>query len=151
MFKKAAKKILKSFASNIIWYKWRIIILRWCGFIIGEQVYIADGLIIVEELNDRRNVIIGDRVSIAPRVTIITSSHPNNSKIRPFVPTPRGKVVIESDAWIGAGAIIFPNVTVGKGAVIGAGSVVTKNVPQYHIVAGIPAKIIGTVNISNSK
>jgi len=150
MLAKLIKKILKTVASNIIWYKWRIRMLRWCGFIIGEDVYIADGLIIVEELSDRGNVVIGDRVSIAPRVTIITSSHPNNSKIRSFVPTPRGKVVIESDAWIGAGAIIMPNITIGEGAVVGAGSVVTRDVDKYTIVAGIPARVIGTVDIQGS-
>lgn len=51
-------------------------------------------------------------------------------------------VVIEDDAWIGAGSIILPGCRVGKGAVIGAGSVVTKDVPPYSIVAGNPAKII---------
>jgi len=110
--------------------------------VIGKDVYIGDDFIVVEELMDKGNVVIGDRVSFAPRVTIITSSHPNFSKIRPYVPVVRGKVVIENDAWIGCGAIILPNVTIGEGAVVGAGSVVTKDVPPYHIVAGIPAKIV---------
>ncbi|MCK4858193.1 MAG: acyltransferase [candidate division Zixibacteria bacterium] len=151
MPRKLWKKILKSLARNFIWYKFRIVLLRWCGFEIGKDVYIADGLVIVEELADRGHVIIGDRVSFAPNVTLVTSSHPNNSRIAPYVPTPRGKVVIEADAWIGAGAIILPEVTIGTGAVVGAGSVVTRDVPPYDIVAGIPAKKIGEVSIPLEK
>ncbi|NIN00130.1 MAG: acyltransferase [candidate division Zixibacteria bacterium] len=141
-FFKLKKKILKTLARNCIWYKWRISLLRMCHFKIGKDVYIADDFIIVEELADKGNVVIGDRVSFAPRVTIVTSSHPNFSKIRSFAPVQRGKVIIRNDAWIGCGAIILPNVTIGEGAVVGAGSVVTEDVPPYHIVGGIPAKII---------
>jgi acetyltransferase-like isoleucine patch superfamily enzyme len=151
MLRKLIKKILKTMASYCIWYKWRIWLLRRCGFEIGRDVYIGDGLIIVEELLDRGHVKIGDRASLAPRVTLVTSSHPNNSKIRPFVPTPRGKIIIEPDAWIGAGAILFPDVTVGQGAVVGAGSVVTKSVESYTIVAGIPAKRIAEVSIPDNE
>ena len=151
MLRKLVKKILKTTASYCIWYKWRIIMLRWCGFEIGNDVYIGDGLIIIEELLDRDHVKIGDRASLAPRVILVTSSHPNNSRIRSYVPTPRGKVVIEPDAWIGTAAIIFPDVTVGRGAVVGAGSVVTKDVDPYTIVAGIPAKQIGEVPVPESE
>ena len=49
---------------------------------------------------------------------------------------------IEEDAWIGAHAVILPGVTVGRGAVVGAGSVVTHDVPPYAIVAGVPARIL---------
>ena len=62
--------------------RWRVGLLRLCGFRIGKDVYIADDLLIVEELAERGNMTIGDRVSIAPRVTLVTSSHPNHSRIR---------------------------------------------------------------------
>ena len=143
--RKLIKKLLKSLAGSALGNPCRNFLLRRCGYSIGKDVYIADGLTIVEELADRDHVIIGDRVSFAPKVTLVTSSHPNNSLIRPFVPTPRGQVIIEADAWVGIGAIILPNVTVGRGAVVGAGSVVTKDVPPFTIVAGIPAKQIADV------
>lgn len=57
-----------------------------------------------------------------------------------------GPIKIEDGAWIGAGAIILANVTVGRKAVVGAGAVVTRSVPAFAIVAGNPAKVIGTVN-----
>ncbi|MGB5105502.1 MAG: DapH/DapD/GlmU-related protein [Candidatus Zixiibacteriota bacterium] len=145
--RKLKKKIFKMIATNIGWYKIRIALLRSCGFVIGKDVYIADGLIIVEELLDRENVVIGDRASLAPRVTIVTSSHPNNSRIRPYVSTPRGKVVIGQDAWIGANVTILPGVTIGNGAIVGAGSVVTKDVPPYKIAFGMPARVIADVAV----
>lgn len=145
MFWKLYKKVLKTIAKNILWYKWRIFLLKLCDYRIGRDVYIGEELIVVEELEDHWNVEIGDRASLAPRVTIVTSSHPNFSRIRPSVPTPRGKVVVEADAWVGTGAILLPNVRVGKGAVVGAGAVVTKDVAPYSIVVGIPAKVVGQV------
>lgn len=139
ILRRLRKKILKRWARNAFFPGWRVRCLQWCGFSIGRDVYIADDLIIVEELADRDNLVIGDRVSIAPRVTLVTSSHPNHSRIRGFAPVARGRIVIEPDAWIGAGAVILPGVTIGRGAIVGAGSVVTTDVPPLTIVAGQPA------------
>ena len=136
------KKVFKRWATNAFFPGWRLRLLRWCGFDIGRDVYIADGLIIVEELADRDNLVIGDRVSIAPRVTLVTSSHPNASRIRPVAPVARGRIVIEPDAWIGANAVILPGVRVGRGAVVGAQSVVTSDVEPLHVVAGQPARTV---------
>jgi acetyltransferase-like isoleucine patch superfamily enzyme len=147
LFRKACKKTFKFLAKNIPAYKVRIYLYKNCGYIIGEQVYIAEGLTIAEKLEDVNNIIIGDRVAIGPNVILLTSSDPNFSRIRPFVKNERGKVVIEDDAWVGAGAIIMPNVTIGECAVVGAGAVVTKNVEPYTKVAGVPAKKIGEVRV----
>jgi acetyltransferase-like isoleucine patch superfamily enzyme len=136
------KKILKRWARNAFFPGWRVRLLRLCGFTVGEDVYIADDLLIVEELSDRGNITIGDRVSIAPRVTLVTSSHPNHSRIRDFAPVSRGPIVIEADAWLGAGCVILPGVRIGGGAVVGANSVVVEDVPPLHVVAGQPARII---------
>jgi acetyltransferase-like isoleucine patch superfamily enzyme len=136
------KKILKRWARNAFFPSTRVGMLRLCGFSIGDEVYIADDLIIVEELSDRGNVSIGNRVSIAPRVTLVTSSHPNHSRIRGFAPIAQGSIVIEDDAWLGAGCIILPGVRVGRGAVVGASSVVNQDVPPLHVVAGQPARTI---------
>ena len=136
------KKILKRWARNAFFPAWRVSLLRSCGFSIGREVYIADDLIIVEELADRGNLTIGDRVSIAPRVTLVTSSHPNHSRIRGFAPVSQGPIVIEEDAWLGAGCVVLPGVRIGRGAVIGANSVVLSDVPSLHVVAGQPARTV---------
>ncbi|HZN98761.1 MAG TPA: acyltransferase [Gemmatimonadales bacterium] len=136
------KKILKRWARNAFFPSARISLLRLCGFSIGEDVYIADDLIVVEELSERGNITIGDRVSIAPRVTLVTSSHPNHSRTRGFAPVAAGPIVIEHDAWLGAGCVILPGVRIGRGAVVGANSVVAHDVPPLHVVAGQPARTV---------
>lgn len=83
---------------------------------------------------------IGSNVSISHNVSIISASHDINSKN--FAPTD-GKIIIEDYVFIGANAIILKNVHIETGAVICAGAVVTKNVPAFAIMAGVPAKIIG--------
>lgn len=141
-FYRLRKKVFKRWARNAFFPGWRVQLLRWCGFAIGRDVYIADDIIIAEELKSRGLITIGDRVSMAPRVTLVTTSHPNNALIRPFAPEKTGPIVIEPDAWIGAGVVILPGVTIGRGAIVGANSVVTGDVPPLHIVAGQPARTL---------
>ncbi len=139
------KRIFKYIAKNVPYHPLRLFLYRRCGYIIGEGAYIAEGLVIAEKLEDKGNIIIGNRVAIGPNVILLSSSDPNNSKIYPYVKIKRGKVKVNNDAWIGAGSIIMPDVIIGEGSVVGAGTVVTKNVEAYSIVAGVPAKKIGDV------
>lgn len=98
---------------------------------------------------------IGKYCAISWDTTINAISHPYNHltvSAFPYVPYVGNfvkerkqnyqKVIIKNDVWIGANSVIMPGVTIGNGAIIGAGAVVTKNVPDYAIVAGVPAKII---------
>lgn len=141
-FWRLRKKVFKRWARNAFFPSWRVQLLRWCGFSIGRDVYIADDIIIAEELKSRGLLIIGDRVSMAPRVTLVTTSHPNNSAIRDFAPEKTGPIVIEADVWLGAGVVVLPGVTIGRGAVVGANSVVTSDVAPLHVVAGQPARTL---------
>lgn len=88
----------------------------------------------------RGGVKIGSCVSISHNVSIVSASHDVNDKY--FSPT-EGEVVIGDFVFIGINAIILKSVHIGKGAVICAGAVVTKNVEPYAIVAGVPARLIG--------
>lgn len=142
---RARKKVFKRWARDAFFPGWRLSLLRWCGYQVGHDVYIADGLMIVEELSGPEQLSIGDRVSMAPRVILVLSSHPNRSRIRPFAPTARGDITIEADAWIGACAVILPGVRIGRGAVVGACSVVTADVPPLTVVAGQPARPVRTL------
>jgi len=90
-------------------------------------------------LDGRFPLKIGNNVSISHYAKIHTLTHDVNSSS--FAGKP-GSVEILDDAWIGVSAIIMPGVTIGKGAVIGAGAVVTKNIPDYAIAVGVPAKVI---------
>ena len=131
----------------------RIWLLKKCHYKIGNKVYIGEDLIIIDDLFDPEiNLIIGDRAAISPRVTLILHTQPNLSNIADFVNSRKGKIVIASDAWIGTGAVIMPDVQIGQGAVVGANSVVTKDVLPYTIVGGIPAKKIKEIQmIKNAK
>lgn len=138
VLKKLAKMLAKGAPGNAA----RVWLLRRAGYRIGEQVYVGESLIIVDELNEKGNVAIGDRASLAPRVTLITSSYPNDSRIRRFAPVEQGPIAIGADAWLGAGAIVLPDTTIGEGAIVGAGSVVTRDVPAFTVVAGAPARAL---------
>jgi acetyltransferase-like isoleucine patch superfamily enzyme len=145
--RKITKKICKVFVSLAPVNGLRIILLRACGYNIGKKVYIGERVIIVDKLSDKNNFIVGDRVSIAPGSIFVTASDPNFSKISPYVKTVNGRIIIEDDAWIGAGSIILPNIKVGAGAIVGAGAVVTKNIEPYTIVTGVPAQKTGEVRV----
>lgn len=89
---------------------------------------------------------IGNDVMMAPNVSIYTQNHETENIYRPMrlQTAEKKKVTIGNDVWIGANAIILPGVTVGDGAIIAAGAVVTKDVPDFAVVGGNPAKIIKT-------
>jgi acetyltransferase-like isoleucine patch superfamily enzyme len=94
-------------------------------------------------IDARSPLTIGDNVSVSPEVIILAGTHDVNDPR--FAPSPVGPwaVAIGDYVWIGTRAMILPGVTVGRGAVVAAGSVVTKDVPPLTIVAGVPARPIG--------
>ena len=92
-------------------------------------------------MDGRGGLKIGAYVSISPSVKLITASHEVNSTEFKLEVKP---IVINDFVWICTSAIILPGVTLGKGCVVASGAVVTKDVPEYVIVGGNPAKIIGT-------
>ncbi len=90
-------------------------------------------------------IIIGNDVLMGPDVIMLTSGHKFeniNIPIRLQGKTEERCIIIGDDVWIGTRVVILPGVKIGNHAIIGAGSVVTKNVPDFSIVAGVPAKII---------
>ncbi len=92
-------------------------------------------------LDARGRLDIGENVSISPEVMILTAGHGANDpgfrvEIRP--------VVIEDHVWIGTRALILPGVTLGRGSIVAAGAVVARDVPPLSIVAGVPARSVGT-------
>ena len=84
-------------------------------------------------------ITIGDRVTVSREVFLCTASHDISSPTMDLIHAP---IVIGSDAWIGARAIVLPGVTIGEGAVVAAGAVVTKDVEPWTVVGGNPAKFI---------
>lgn len=108
-----------------------------------ENIYISTNVNITASNNSK--IYIGNYVMIAHNVMIIGGNHAYERVDIPIMLQGDGKqgdIIIEDDVWIGAGSIILTGVTINKGSIIAAGSVVTKSVPEYSIVAGNPAKII---------
>ena len=152
MTKRWMKRIKNAFYYKVgmrfPYSKVRVCAMRKLGYKVGESVYFPSDLVITQNfVENSASITLGDRVSIAPRVMLLALSHPNASNIRDSIVTSKHTIIIEDDVWIGAGSIILSGVTVGKGAVIGAGSVVTKDVEPYTIVVGNPARKIKDVTI----
>lgn len=105
---------------------------------IGKNVYINNNFLAMA----RGGIVIEDDVQIAANVQVITNNHdPYERAILTCSP-----VTIKKGAWIGAGASVMPGVTVGEYAIVGASAVVTKDVPDYAVVVGNPAKVIKTLD-----
>jgi serine acetyltransferase len=111
----------------------RVRLNRWRGVRIGKEVWIGYDAII--ETSHPHLVTIHDRVWIGIRTTIIAHNREQKG------------VVIEEDAVLGPGVIVLPNVTIGRGAIVTAGSVVTKSVPPRTMVQGNPAQAIAKVEV----
>jgi acetyltransferase-like isoleucine patch superfamily enzyme len=113
------------------------------GIRVGDHSLIGEYNVI----RGQGGITIGDRVYTSPMVQIIAVDHVFDDRTRPFVEqgiTARG-ITIEDDVWIGSGAVITDGVTVGRGAVVAAGAVVTRDVPSYTVVGGVPARVLRQV------
>lgn len=126
---------------------------------IGDNVYIHENVLIRSfnysisignnsKINNNCCILsqckIGSNVSIAPNVVIVGANHrySDKSQLIQLQGSSSLGITVGDDVWIGANVTILDGVVIGKGSVIAAGAVVTKNVPEYTVVAGVPAKII---------
>jgi maltose O-acetyltransferase len=116
---------------------------RNCRFYRPDQVRVGDHCVILRDvlLDGRMGVEIDDNVNISEGVLIFSLHHDMRS---PIFEASGGPVHIEDHVFIGARAVILPGVTIGRGAVVAAGAVVTKDVAPLSIVGGVPARAIGT-------
>ncbi len=107
---------------------------------VGDRVAINVGTYI----DGGGEIEIGNHVMIGPNCAIASREHSFDVLDTPmcFQPVKYGKIIIEDDVWIGANVSIKAGVSIGKGSIVAAGAVVTKDIPAYSIVGGVPAKII---------
>jgi len=123
----------------------RVSLLRMTKANVGRNVYIGQELFVLDA-GESHLLTIEDNVSIAPYVIILIHTTPSPSPLHKLYPKSSLPVTIKKGAWIGAGVTILGGVTVGEYSVIAAGAVVTRDVPPYSVVGGIPAKMIRKIN-----
>lgn len=113
----------------------------------GDYVYANFNLTLVDDTH----IYIGDYTMIGPNVTIATAGHPILPELRQQLYQYNAAVKIGRNCWIGAGVIIVPGITVGDNSVIGAGSVVTKDIPSNVIAVGNPCRVLREINDHDKK
>lgn len=106
---------------------------------IGESVYFIDGF--MGDLID-----LEEEAVLSPKVVLVAMAVPGQSFLQRLYPVSKiGKIRIKRGAWLGAGAVVLPGVTVGEGAIVGANAVVSKDIPDYEVWAGNPAVRLSNV------
>ena len=115
-------------------------------FCYGRHIILGEGTYVNFNCNfvDDGMITVGRNVLFGPAVTIATVGHPIRPDMREYMYT--DPVTIEDNVWIGEKASILPGVHIGRGAIIGTGAVVTKDVPAGHIALGVPARIVKMKN-----
>lgn len=113
----------------------------------GNNVYANFNLTLVDDTH----IYVGDYTLFGPNVTVATAAHPITPELRMPVTQFNLPVHIGKNCWIGAGVIIVPGVTIGDNTVIGAGSVVTKDIPANVVAVGNPCKVLREITEEDKK
>ncbi len=109
---------------------------------LGSNIYMNSNTTMVDD----GHIYIGDYVQIGPNITIATANHPIDPELRKRGLQYNKDVHIGNNVWIGANTIIVPGVTIGDDTVIGAGSVVTKDIPSHVVAVGNPCRVLREVS-----
>ena len=136
LFKKHGNNIVFFPASSLFSYK---------TITLGNDVYIGPGAILSASVS---GIVFGNKIQLGPNVTMMGGDH-NTTVVGKYMYDVNEKlpendlpIIVEDDVWIGTGAIILKGVRIGEGAIVAAGALVNKDVPDYSIVGGIPAKVL---------
>jgi len=108
-------------------------------------VYINSNCTFIDSLP----ITIGARTLVGPNCSFFSGAHPLDPFLRNGLAGPESGAVINigEDCWLGGNVIVLPGVSIGRGVTVGAGSVVTKDVPEFHVVAGNPARVIRKIEV----
>ncbi len=142
--KKLRSRLIKQILPNAkfpVWVRSPFYCDYGSNIITGENVFFNFNCVVLDVMP----VTIGSRTLFGPNVQLYTAAHPENHEVRAKNLEFAKPITIGEDVWIGGGVIICPGVTIGNFAVIGAGSVVTKNIPADVVAAGNPCKVIRAV------
>lgn len=113
-----------------------------CHTHLGNNVYANFNLTLVDDTD----IYIGDSVMLGPNVVLATAGHPVDPELRRLVYQFNQPIHIGNNVWLGAGVVVLPGVTIGDNSVVGAGSVVTKDIPANVVAVGNPCRILREIN-----
>lgn len=147
-FKALYSGILIRFAKISILPQTRKFLYGLLGVTIGKDVCLSPNLDILD-YSLGKFLFLGDRVALASNITFVISAGPSDSKLKAVYPKMYGPIKVENDVWIGTNVVVLPGITIGKCSIIGAGSIVTKDIPPYSIAVGNPARVIKKINKSD--
>jgi galactoside O-acetyltransferase len=122
---------------------------NWAGAHVhfGDNVYANFNLTLVDDTD----IYVGDKVMFGPNVTVATAGHPIDPELRYQAMQYNIPVHIGNNVWIGANAVVLPGVTIGDNSVIGAGSVVTKDIPPNVVAVGNPCRVLREISDHDKK
>ena len=140
------EKMLKNMFAEIgeDWYIEPPLHSNWGGKHVhfGKGVYANFNLTLVDDTH----IYVGDYTMIGPNVVLATAGHPILPELRPLAYQYNMPIHIGKNCWLGAGVIVLPGITIGDNSVIGAGSVVTKDIPANVVAVGNPCKVLREIN-----
>lgn len=134
------KMIFSSFGKSLIEPPIRVCVGK--NITIGDFCYLNFNTVLLDD----DKIVIEDNVMFGPNVTILTSGHPVYPEYRTTGVMYSAPVTIKKGAWLCSGVTVLPGVTIGENAVIAAGSVVTKDIPENVVAMGIPCKPVREIN-----
>jgi maltose O-acetyltransferase len=108
---------------------------------VGARTFVNYGLVAL----DVASIAIGDDVQIGPNVQLLTPTHPVDPDARRAKWEAAEPIAIGANVWLGGGVIVLPGVTIGENTVVGAGSIVTKDLPSNVVAAGNPARVVRSI------
>jgi acetyltransferase-like isoleucine patch superfamily enzyme len=139
LYRRAMDHFLQVISKVVPYSGIRVVLHKWRGVKIGKKVHIGP-MVTIDDVYPNF-VVLEDGVSLAGQIFILTHNKPmeyHQNLVEAFL----GPVIIKKNAWIAISVVILPGVTIGEGAIVASGSVVTKDVPPNTLVGGAPAKVI---------
>jgi acetyltransferase-like isoleucine patch superfamily enzyme len=139
LYRRAMDHILQTISKVLPYSGIRVVLHKWRGVKIGKKVHIGP-MVTIDDVYPNF-VVLEDGVSLAGQIFILTHNKPmeyHKNLVEAFL----GPVIIKKNAWVAISVVILPGVTIGEGAIVASGSVVTKDVPPNTLVGGAPAKVI---------
>ncbi len=113
---------------------------------VGARTFVNWGLIAL----DVGRITIGDDVQLGPNVQLLTATHPVDPDPRRAKWEGSAPITLEDNVWLGGGVVVLPGVTIGRDTVVGAGSVVTKDLPAGVVAVGNPARVVREIGLSSA-